>query len=220
MKFVALAVFGTLILGALLFIPAGRLDWTAGWICLIIMTAGFAAVTARVVQRTPSLLKRRAKAGAGTPLWDFILVTLFQLLFMAILVIAGLEFRLRGTELPLALQVLGILLLIASMLLLGWAMGENPHFESTVRIQHDQQHRVIDSGPYRIVRHPGYVAAILLTLGMALTLRSRWALVPALLSVILFVVRTAREDRFLQAQLPGYRDFTERTRHRLWPGVW
>src|SRR5262245_28149568 len=111
MKFSAIAVFGTLILGALLFIPAGTLDWSAGWICLITMTIGFSAVTARVVQRTPSLLTRRAKAGAGTPRWDLILVALFQLLFVAILVAGGLEERLHGATLPVWLELLGIVLM-------------------------------------------------------------------------------------------------------------
>jgi protein-S-isoprenylcysteine O-methyltransferase Ste14 len=220
MRLLALGVVGALILAALTFIPAGRLDWTAGWVCLLIMVIGFSAVTAHVMRKTPLLVRRRAKVGAGTPLWDRIVVTLFQLLFMAILIAGGLETRLRGTSLLLGWQLLGVVLMIVSMLLLGWAMGQNPHFESTVRIQHDQQHRVIDTGPYRIVRHPGYVAAILLLLGIALVLGSRWALVPAVASAMLIVVRTAMEDHFLHDQLAGYREFAQRTRFRLLPGIW
>jgi protein-S-isoprenylcysteine O-methyltransferase Ste14 len=220
MRFFALAIVGSVVLAALIFVPAGRLDWTAGWVCWLIMVVGFSAVTAHAVRRTPSLVRRRAKAGAGTPRWDLIVVTLFQLLFMAILIVGGLETRLRGTSLSLGWQILGVVMMIVSLLLLGWAMGQNPHFESTVRIQHDQQHRVIDSGPYRIVRHPGYVAAILLLLGMGFVLGSRWALLPAVASAILMVVRTAKEDRFLHDQLPGYREFAQRTRFRLLPRVW
>jgi protein-S-isoprenylcysteine O-methyltransferase Ste14 len=214
-------LFGTLVLGALIFVPAGRLDYTAGWICLGLMVIGFTAVTAHVARRTPSLLRRRMKAGAGTPLWDKVFVSALQLLFVAILVVGALDTgRFGWSALPLWLQVVGVLLMMASLLLLGWAMGQNPHFEATVRIQTDQQHRVVESGPYRIVRHPGYVAAVLLVIGMALVLRSAWALIPATLAALDMIARTAAEDRFLHANLEGYRAFAQRTRYRLLPGVW
>ena len=215
MKAVGLSVLLFLVLGALLFVPAGRLDWTAGWICLAIMVAGFSYVTLRVARRTPSLLRRRMKAGAGTPLWDCIIVIIFQHLFMAILIVGGLDKRYGWSSLPAWAQGLGVIMMIAALLLLGWAMGQNPHFETTVRIQEDQKHRVIDSGPYRLVRHPGYVAANLLMIGMALTLESARALVPATLGAAELIVRTALEDRFLQANLKGYREFARRTRYRL-----
>src|SRR5262249_51224635 len=118
------------------------------------------------------------------------------------------------------LQVAGIIFMIAAMVLVGWAMGQNPHFESTVRIQADQNHRVIERGPYRIVRHPGYVAGMVLFIGMALVLNSRWALLPAILSVVNLIARTSAEDRFLHANLPGYREFAKSTRYRLVPGIW
>jgi protein-S-isoprenylcysteine O-methyltransferase Ste14 len=121
---------------------------------------------------------------------------------------------------PLWLQVVGIMLMLAGALLLGWAMGENRHFESSVRIQDDQRHRVIESGPYRVVRHPGYVAGILLMVGVAFVLGSAWAVVPAILVTVVFVVRTLKEDRFLHANLEGYRDYAHRTRFRLVPGIW
>jgi protein-S-isoprenylcysteine O-methyltransferase Ste14 len=111
-------------------------------------------------------------------------------------------------------------MMIGGMLLLGWAMGQNPHFETTVRIQTDQRHRVIDSGPYRIVRHPGYVAGILVIIGMALVLDSAWALLPAFLAAADLIIRTAAEDRFLHDNLDGYRAFAKRTPCRLLPGIW
>jgi protein-S-isoprenylcysteine O-methyltransferase Ste14 len=221
MRVAVIFLFSVLLLGALLFVPAGRLDWTAGWVCLAAMVICFSAVTAYVAKRNPSLIRRRMKAGKGTPLWDQLLVVLFQLLFMAILIVGGLDAgRYHGTSLPFWLQGAGLLMMIASLLLLGWAMGQNPHFEATVRIQEDQAHRVIESGPYRIVRHPGYVAGILLLFGMALVFGSRWAILPAALGAAALVLRTAAEDRFLQANLEGYRDYARRTRFRLLPGVW
>jgi len=221
MKVIAIFSFSVLVLWALIFIPAGRLDYIPGWICLAVMVIGFSGVTAHVAKRTPSLIRRRMKAGAGTPVWDRVLVSIFQVLFVAILVVGALDAgRYRWTSLPLWLQVAGLILMIAGILLVAWAMGQNPHFESTVRIQADQNHRVIESGPYRIVRHPGYVGAILLLIGMPLVLNSAWALLSAILSSISLVVRTRAEDHFLQKNLKGYREFTQRTRYRLVPGVW
>jgi protein-S-isoprenylcysteine O-methyltransferase Ste14 len=206
---------------AAIFIPAGRVDYAQGWICLIALVVGFSSVTAYVMKRTPSLLRRRMKAGAGTPAWDLDFVILVQVLFIAILVVGALDSgRYRWRPLPPWFEGVGIILTTAGMILIAWAMGENPHFETTVRIQTDQKHRVIATGPYRIVRHPGYVAAILVFIGMALMLDSAWALVPAALATVNLVARTAVEDRFLRDKLPGYRAFTLRTRYRLAPGIW
>jgi protein-S-isoprenylcysteine O-methyltransferase Ste14 len=217
----AIFVFSVALFAALIFLPAGRIDWTAGWLCLAVMTIGFSAVTAHVVARTPSLIRRRTKPGKGTPLWDLVLVPIFQLAFVAVLVVGGLDAgRHPGNAAPVWLQILGLAAMIAAMFLLGWAMGSNPHFEATVRIQSDQHHRVIDSGPYRIVRHPGYAAAIPLLSGMALVLGSFWALVPALIGNLGLIVRTVLEDRFLQERLDGYAAYARRTPYRLVPGVW
>jgi protein-S-isoprenylcysteine O-methyltransferase Ste14 len=221
MKVIAIFIFSVLLLGAMIFIPAGRLDYTPGWICLIVMVIGFSAVTAYVAKRTPSLIRRRMRAGAGTPVWDRVFVMVVQFLFVGILVVGGLDAgRYSWTSLPLWLQAAGLILMIAGMVLLAWAMGQNPHFEATVRIQADQNHRVIESGPYRIVRHPGYVAGIILFIGTALVLNSAWSLLPAILSAATLVARTWAEDRFLHENLDGYRKFAKRTRYRLVPGIW
>jgi protein-S-isoprenylcysteine O-methyltransferase Ste14 len=101
-----------------------------------------------------------------------------------------------------------------------WAEAVNKFFEVTVRIQTDRGQKVIDTGPYAIVRHPGYVGGILFCVGTALCLGSVWALIPAGLASFLLVLRTRWEDQTLQAELPGYQEYTERVRYRLLPGVW
>jgi protein-S-isoprenylcysteine O-methyltransferase Ste14 len=218
---IAVLALSALLFAALIFWPAGRIDWPAGWRCLAVMVIGFAGVTAHVAERTPSLIRRRARIGAGTPWWDRVLVPVFQLAFVAILVVAGRDAgRHPEDALPIWTQAIGLLAMAVSMLLLGWAMGANPHFEATVRIQSDRQHRVIDSGPYRIVRHPGYSAALLLLFGIALALGSAWALAPALLGALGLVLRTRLEEAFLAEWLDGYREYGRRTRYRLIPGVW
>ncbi len=220
---IAVGVFAlfALVFACLIFVPAGRIDWAAGWWCFAAMVIGFSAITAHVARRTPSLVRRRARPGAGTPWWDLLLVPLFQLAFIAVLITGGLDAA-RHPSLAVSpwLQWTGLALMALAMLGLAWAMGSNPHFEATVRIQREQGHRVIDTGPYRIVRHPGYVAGIPLLFGMALALGSARALVPALVGAIGLVIRTALEDRFLIEHLEGYQAFTRSTKFRLIPGIW
>ena len=117
----------------------------------------------------------------------------------------------------IGLGYLGILTAVAGT---AWAQAANPFFEPGVRIQTERHHRVIDVGPYRLVRHPGYTSALFLMVGMALALGSYWALVPAALSSAVMVLRTVWEDRLLRAELPGYLDYAKRVRFRLIPGLW
>ena len=116
---------------------------------------------------------------------------------------------------------LGVAGYAAGMLVSTWAMLVNTHFEKTVRIQHDRGHRVVDRGPYAVVRHPGYVGALLACpLATPLLLGARWAWIPALASTAMLVLRTALEDRLLRRELAGYAAYAARVRHRLLPGLW
>ena len=102
----------------------------------------------------------------------------------------------------------------------GWAMTTNAFFSTAVRIQSDRGHTVCRSGPYRFVRHPGYVGAILMSLGTPLLLGSAWALIPAAAAMVLMVLRTHLEDDTLRAELPGYEDYAHDVRYRLVPRLW
>jgi len=115
---------------------------------------------------------------------------------------------------------IGYVLLIAGLAGMTWAESVNKFFEPTVRIQTDRGHRVIDTGPYAIVRHPGYVSGFLVFIGMPLSLGSLWALIPAILLCPLLVLRTIWEDQTLREELAGYEGYTQRVRYRLIPGVW
>lgn len=113
-----------------------------------------------------------------------------------------------------------ILFLLAGMVIVTWAEAVNKFFEVTVRIQTDRGHAVIDTGPYAFMRHPGYVGGILTALGMALSLGSVWALIPAGIASLVLIVRTHWEDQTLQAELNGYREYAMRVRYKLIPGIW
>lgn len=211
--------FGTLAL--LLFLPAGRLDWPEAWLWLGLALTGALVVGAHVRGRNPGLAERRRKAGRGTPTWDRVVISLLRLSFAAILIAAGLDRGRYGWSAlgPGALAA-GIALVVVALVGIGWSMGANPHFETTVRIQEELGHRVAETGPYRFVRHPGYLCLALLWEGSALMLGSAWALVPATVGVLALVTRTVLEDRFLLSGLEGYRAYAGRVRFRLVPFVW
>ena len=201
---------------------AGRADWWAGWGYVGLLVVGQSALALYLVWHDPELLRRRARWGEGTPAWDRVCLSVFGLAYLGVLVVGALEAR-RGGEPSVPWWLWGVAggLYGLSMVGLGWAMGHNTHFEKTVRWQQDRGHRVIDTGPYAIVRHPGYGFVIL---GFVLTspvlLRSWWGMIPAALGVAALVVRTVLEDRFLQVHLPGYAAYAARVRHRLLPGLW
>ncbi len=137
------------------------------------------------------------------------------------LIVAGLDHRWGWSpEFPLWLIVLGFILIALGYVFAAWAMAENRYFSSVVRIQADRGHAVCDSGPYRIVRHPGYAGNIPPLLGIVLALGSVWTLIPAAVALIIAVTRTALEDQTLQKELPGYRDYVQIVRYRLVPGIY
>ncbi len=146
------------------------------------------------------------------------MLAIFRPTVLTISVLAALDDgRFHWFHVPWWGCVVGYTLLIAGMVGLTWAESVNKFFEQTVRIQTDRGHKVIDTGPYALVRHPGYVAACLLFMGMPLG--SFWALVPAAVSCLLLVVRTVLEYKTLRNELVGYEEYTQRVRYRLVPGV-
>ena len=140
---------------------------------------------------------------------------------LGVLFVAGLDVRYRWSSgIGPVMQIAAMLIVIAGYALVVWATGVNAFFSQVVRIQSERGHTVVSSGPYRNVRHPAYVGMLLVVLGAPIMLGSWWALIPGAISAVLMIVRTALEDRTLQAELPGYHDFAQHTRYRLLPGVW
>jgi protein-S-isoprenylcysteine O-methyltransferase Ste14 len=206
-----------LILAAILFGAAGRLDWGWAWAYL---GASLGILLLNAVILPPELIAERGQPDQETIKdWDRTLTRLAALPTLGAPLVAGLDERWGWSpQLAAAVHVLGLVLLLLGQGLFSWAMVSNKHFSTAVRIQ--QEHAVASGGPYRYVRHPGYTGYIASFVGMALALGSLWALVPVGLVAGLFVARTALEDRTLQDELPGYRDYARRVRYRLLPGVW
>jgi protein-S-isoprenylcysteine O-methyltransferase Ste14 len=128
--------------------------------------------------------------------------------------------RFRWSSMPVALQVLGVLLLAFTGFVIGRVMTVNYYLSRYARIQDDRGQQVVTQGPYRYVRHPMYAVLPPFMAGMALVLGSWWALVPAGLIGALYIIRTALEDHMLQEELPGYREYAQKVRFRLFPGIW
>lgn len=206
---------------ALIFLPAGRLDWTSGWLYLAVVGAGMTAGFILVRARNPELIEHRMRLGKGTKTWDKIWLWVFSPVFLSVYVVAGMDAaRFGWSAMSGWLWPVGLALYAAGTALFIWPMTVNPFFEKTVRIQTERGHRVIDTGPYRFVRHPGYVGFFCWILSVPLLLGSWWAFLPAVIAVALVVVRTALEDRTLREELPGYDDYAGRVRYRLIPSVW
>jgi protein-S-isoprenylcysteine O-methyltransferase Ste14 len=211
-----------LVFGVLLFVPAGRLDWARGWVYVGLMTGYLSVNWACLARWNPELIARRMRFGQGTKTWDKVWSVLYAPVMMAIYVAAGLEARGGAPDgsTDVADWLLGLAIFAPGAGILTWSMVVNPFFEKTVRIQTDRDHRVVDTGPYAFVRHPGYVGFLGLILSAPLLLGSAWAWGPTALSVAGLVARTALEDRTLQEELPGYAEYAARVRFRLVPGVW
>jgi protein-S-isoprenylcysteine O-methyltransferase Ste14 len=175
-----------------------------------------------VIRRlNPEIFAARSRIQPGTKRWDRILLMFLFPAMLAILLVAALDdarFHWSGMSWPFV--ALGYVLLVAGMGIALWCQVVNRFFEPGVRIQTDRGHVVVDTGPYAIVRHPGYVGAWLLFVGMALALGSWWALVPAVIAGFILVLRIVGEERTLREELPGYAAYTERVRYRLIPGIW
>jgi protein-S-isoprenylcysteine O-methyltransferase Ste14 len=208
-------------IGALMFLIAGRLDWIGAWTFLLLFLAFLLMVAIWGTLKMPELMEERSKVGGNVKTWDRVIMTLYTILFFGTFVVAALDAgRFRWSQVPLVLQLIGIIGLFPAGVLAWWVMTANAFASRFVRIQNDRGQQVITTGPYRYVRHPLYAGVPFLFWCIPLTLESYWALVPGLLITVLFIIRTALEDRTLIAELPGYAEYAQRVRYRLVPGVW
>ena len=203
-----------------LFWAAGTTAWPEAWWCMGLLFMGLAGSVLVLWRANPELIVARRGFGEGTKPWDFVMIAILITGTAVLVWVAGFDKRYDWTLLPGWISLLGDLLMLAGIAGAAWAQSVNRHFEPSVRIQHDRAHTVVDSGPYAIVRHPGYAAGAMILIGMALALGSLWALLPAALVIASIAVRTALEERVLRAELPGYADYTRRVTYRWIPGVW
>jgi len=210
-RFVAIPILATV----LYFGSAGRLDLPLAWVYVAVLVGERLAVAAGI---DPGLVHERIQPGPGGI--DRHIRALIFPFYSAHLVVAGLDVRYGWSPIPAALRLAGLLGLLLALTLSVWAIHVNRFFSPVVRIQTDRGHCVVDSGPYRFVRHPGYLAALGEFLFGGLLLGSWWALLPLAGGPFFMLRRTVLEDRYLRESLAGYADYAQRVRYRLVPGVW
>jgi protein-S-isoprenylcysteine O-methyltransferase Ste14 len=204
-----------------LFWSAGRVDWWPAWAALAVM-AGWMMATAIIILRyNPSLLAERLVPRKGGPSWDRAILSAMGLGTLLRYILAGLDQRYgRAWGVPLAAQLVALILCALGYALFTWATAANAFFSWMVRLQADRGQTVVSGGPYRYVRHPAYLGGIVYELAVSVLLASWRAQAVSTVTAILLIVRTALEDRTLQADLSGYADYARRVRFRLLPGIW
>lgn len=208
-------------MGLALFWSAGRIDWWPAWALIAVSSAWSVGTTLAILRHGPDLLAERLRPRKGAKRWDQAIMSIHAILQLATFIVAGLDHRYGWTgALPLATQVAALITGSLAYSFAVWATASNPFFSKIVRIQTDRGHTVAAAGPYRLVRHPAYAGAVLTLISVPVLLASRPALVIGSVDAILMILRTALEDRTLQAELPGYREYARQVHHRLLPGIW
>jgi len=198
-------------------------DWWEAWVYFIVSLLGFVISRMLARRRNPDILAERAHSLEKENIqpWDKKLFALMAVFGFLTLVVIGLDKLFDWPpDFSLAVELLALFFVVAGYALGSYALIENRYFSGVVRLQTERGHHVVSGGPYRWMRHPGYAGALLTYLATPFFLDSAWALIPTLVVVGALVVRTSKEDQFLQAELDGYREYAGRVRYRLLPGVW
>ncbi len=209
-----------LFMGVLLFIPAGTFDWPAAWAFILLYVVWAVPVGLWLRKNSPELLKQRLsflkKPSKG---WDKIVVYVGVLLFIAAFAVSGLDaVRYHWSQPPFALQVIAFAGVIFGYVMIFWVLRENTYASRIAEIQKGQ--KLITTGPYSHIRHPMYVGAIAYYLCIPLALGSLYGFIPSFVLAVLIIIRTHFEDRMLQKELEGYKEYAKKTRYRLIPGIW
>jgi protein-S-isoprenylcysteine O-methyltransferase Ste14 len=201
-----------------------RWNWWEAWILAAISFFGFIISRYLAKRKNPGILAERASSFQNKEAkpWDKFLAPMMALGGLFVPLIAGLDIRFDWSAEPFSLpiKITALIVLLLAYVFSSWAMIENAYFSGTVRIQTERGHTVCNSGPYRYLRHPGYVGAIWSYLAMPIILDSNWAFIPVVLLLVISIIRTKLEDQTLQAELPGYRDYASKVKFRLFPGIW
>jgi protein-S-isoprenylcysteine O-methyltransferase Ste14 len=209
------------VIDGILFLVAGRLDWAGAWLLTFLYLVLLLVMVGWVMRNAPEVMEERSHMAKNVKGWDKVLMTIYTCALVGLLVVAALDAgRFRWTEMPVALQALGVLVSIPCGAWLLWVTRTNAYLSRFARIQDDRGLQVVTTGPYRYVRLPMYASMVPFLLSIALILGSWLALVPGAIIAVVMTIRTALEDRMLQEELPGYKEYAQRVRYRLIPGVW
>jgi protein-S-isoprenylcysteine O-methyltransferase Ste14 len=208
------------VFAVILFVAAGTLRWAQGWIYLVFTLFLETGTLIVLAKRAADILNQRGRRHVGVKAFDKAFIASWLTLAIITPIVAGLDKRLGWSPMPMATLYWGAVVMALSYAFAAWAMVENKYFEQFIRIQTDRAHQVVTSGPYKIVRHPGYAGSILGAISTALMLGSWCTFIPVGAVALLFIIRTAVEDRILRKELQGYESYSQQTHYRLLPGIW
>lgn len=212
---------GLVIMGVALFWSAGRIDWLPAWAALVVMFAWSVATAIIILHLNPALLVERLEPRKGAKKWDTAIMSVLGLTQLIRYIVAGLDQRYNWTGgFPIVAQISAFIMCFWGYALVAWATASNAFFSQIVRLQPDRNHSVIKSDPYRFIRHPAYVGAMVYELSVPILLASWWAFIPSTVCICLLILRTFLEDRTLLIELNGYDDYARQVRFRLFPGLW
>lgn len=208
-------------MGALLFAAAGTFHWPSAWTYLIVSALLGPACGLWLAKTDPGLLAERLKmTSADQPAADKWFMLVFMLAILTWVALMGLDRRVQASNVPIVLQMAGLVMFLASTAFIMWVFHENSFAAPVVKVQAERHQQVISSGPYAYVRHPMYAGVMLYFIGTPLLLGSWWGVAMVPIFFVLFAVRSRIEERTLVAGLPGYADYMSRVRYRLFPGLW
>lgn len=218
-KLIFKSIFFFALIIAITFIGAGRIDYWQGWIYNGLNII-FLLMSYFLLPR--ELIEERLKPKEGMKKWDKIYYIVSTPVYFAILIISILDGGRFDWEprIPILVVIIGVVVYTIGQIIILWTKKVNKFFSTVVRIQKDRGQTVCKDGPYRFVRHPGYIGGLLHIIVTPFVLSSFWGLIPAVIAVVLLFIRTYLEDKTLQRELKGYADYTNEVRYRLLPGIW
>jgi protein-S-isoprenylcysteine O-methyltransferase Ste14 len=212
-------VFSVLILqGAILFVAAGTLSWKWAW---AVMLLGLLLLIINLILLPTELIAERGRKKENVKKWDKVMSSIIGIPTIFMYVFSGLDYRFHWTgDVPIITNIAGLVFIFLGSLLFTWSMVSNRFFSTLVRLQIDRHHTVATGGPYKFVRHPGYLGYITFTLATPVALGAFSGLVFSGIIGILLIVRTALEDATLKKELPGYADYAKNVKYKLIPLLW
>ena len=215
------ALGGPLILLAIVFVSAGTFNYWQGFLYTA-LTLGVLVVSFLSIRKNKELITERLTPGKGTKSWDKIYWRTATALFFIALILACIDGGRFGWSppLPLAVYAVAVSLYILGNFFFLWARTTNEFFSSVVRIQKDRGQTVCQQGPYKYIRHPGYLGGLLYTAVTPLLLGSLWAMIPVAVTIALMIVRTSLEDKTLEAELTGYSEYKQKVKYKILPHIW
>lgn len=214
---IAKFTLGVLLVGMLLFLPAGTLSFAGGRLLMTVLFLPMFVAGIVMMFRNPDLLRKRLDAKEKLKEQGLV-VKLSGLMFLTGFILAGLDYRFQWFPLPRTVSVTAAVVFLAAYLLYAEVLRENTYLSRTIEVQENQ--KVIDTGLYGIVRHPMYSVTLFLFLSMPLILGSLIAFVIFLAYPPLIAARIRSEEAFLEKELPGYCEYKQKVKYRLFPGIW